>query len=185
MTSRIILAVLAFVLVGCGADPIRFAVPDVTSDERIRVAIRSVELREVSLPAYARSEEIWRETPDGALVSDSEVLWADDPSRGVTQELTRQLSALTGARVAAEPWPFRDPADARLEVRIDEMVAGADGKFRLSGQFLTASDSGNRDRSGMFKLWAPIEGKADARAIALARANAVKELARQIARTGL
>ena len=173
-----------FGLAGCGADAIRFAVPDVTSNERIPVSVRTVEVREVSLPTYAQSEEIWRETEDGALVSDPEVLWADAPSRGVTQELTRQLAALTGRQVAAEPWPYLDSAEARLEVRLDEMIAGADGRFRISGQYFTASDSGNRDRFGTFKLWAPIEGEGTP-AIAAARANAVKELARQIAKDGL
>lgn len=185
MLSRVIAIALVLGLAACGSDPVRFAVPDVTSDERIRVPVRSVEVREVSLPAYARSEEIWREAPDGALFSEADVLWADEPSRGVTQELTRQLTALTGQTVAAEPWPFLDPAQARLEVRIDEMIAGSDGRFRLSGQYYTASDSGNRDRSGVFKLWAPIEGAGSASDIAMARANAVKELARQIAKTGL
>lgn len=182
---RACLTVVVLALAACGTDPIRYAVPDVTSNERIRVAVRTIEVSEVSLPTYARSEEIWQETPDGALVANSETLWADEPSRGMTQELTRQLAALTGARVAAEPWPFFDNADARLEIRVDEMVAGADGRFRLSGQYYTASDSGDRDRSGTFKLWAPIAAESGARGIAEARANAVKELARQIAKTGL
>lgn len=172
-------------LAACGPDPVRYAVPDVATGDRIRVGVRSVEVREVSLPAYARTEEIWRETPEGALISDPNVLWADDPSRQMTQSLTRVLTTLTGARVAAEPWPFLDAPDARLEVRIDEMVAGADGTFRLSGQYFSASDSGNRDRSGLFDVSAPIGGDGSARDIASARANAMRSLARQIATSGL
>jgi uncharacterized lipoprotein YmbA len=181
--AALALAVLS--LAACGEPPQRFAVPDLASGERVRIAVSTVEVRDVSLPTYARSEEIWRETAEGALVSDPSVLWADEPTRGVTQELVRNLSALTGARVASEPWPFDEPAQARLEVRVEEMIAGADGRFRLKGQYFTASRSGGRDRAGSFDLWAPLEGEGGASQIAAARAAAVKELARQIAANGL
>jgi hypothetical protein len=103
----------------------------------------------------------------------------------VTQELSRQLAALTGARVASEPWPFADPAQVRLEVRVEEMVAGADGRFRLKGQYFAASRSGGRDRAGGFAVSAPIAPDSGARGVAAARALAVRDLARLIARQGL
>lgn len=181
------LAALSLVLLAaCSGPPAqRFAVPAVGAGERIGIGVRSLEVVEVSLPTYARSEEIWRETPGGALESDPKTLWADEPTRGMTQELSRQLSALTGARVAAEPWPFDEPAAARLEVRVDEMVAGADGRFRLSGQFYTTRRSGDRDRATAFAVSAPIAPESGARGIAAARGLAVRDLARKIAASGL
>lgn len=180
------LFLIALSLAACaGSTAERYAVPDLSTDQRVRIAASTVEVREVSLPTYARSEEIWRETESGALVSDPATLWADEPSRGMTQELSRNLAALTGARVAAEPWPFRTPADATLEIRVEEMIAGADGRFRLAGQYYTATGSGARDRAGDFTLWAPIEEGSGPTGIAMARASAVKELARQIAENGL
>lgn len=186
MALRHATLIFALAIAGCASEPPqRFAVPAVAAGDRIRASYGSVEVIEVSLPIYARTEEIWRETEDGALVSDPSTLWADEPVRAVTMELARQLTALTGARVAAEPWPFDEPAEARLEVRLEEMVAGADGRFRLAGQYFTADREGDRDRTAAFTLWAPIEPDSGIPGIAAARANAVKELARQIAQKGL
>lgn len=185
MCFRFLLA--AFVaLAACSGPPAeRFAVPLASAGDRIAVGVRSVELVEVSLPTYARSEEIWQETAAGALLSDPKMLWADEPTRGVTHALSRQLTEITGARVAAEPWPFEEPADARLEVRIDEMVAGADGRFRLAGTFYTTRRSGARDRVEAFGIAAPIVPESGPRGIAAARAEAVRDLARRIAAAGL
>lgn len=182
----LILALLSLALLaGCGADPVRYASPPVASGNRIPVSVGQLEVREVSLPAYARTEEIWRETPGGALEADTSVLWADDPARGVTQELSGHLAALTGARVAAEPWPFEDLPQARLVVRVDEMLAGADGRFRLSGQYFVARLSAGRDTAGTFRVSAPIPPESGVPGIAAARAAAVRDLARLIAARGL
>ncbi len=182
------LVVTAFVallsLAACGQSPVRYASAPVPSGDRIGISVSQLEVREVSLPSYASSEEIWRETETGGLEADSATLWADDPSRGVTMELSRHLAAVTGARVAAEPWPFEDLPQARLVVRVDEMVAGRDNRFRLSGQYFVARLSAGQDRSGAFSVSAPFAPDAGAPAIAAARATAVRDLARLIADRG-
>lgn len=172
------------VLAACGQSPVRYAAAPVPSGDQISIGLSQLEVREVSLPAYAQSEEIWRETEEGALTSDSSVLWADDPARGVTMELSHHLGTLTGARVAAEPWPFEDLPQARLVVRIQDMVAGADGQFRMSGQYFVARLSAGRDRSGEFRVSAPYALDGGAQSIAAARATAVRDLARLIADRG-
>ncbi|WP_093362345.1 PqiC family protein [Tropicimonas isoalkanivorans] len=172
-------------LAACGGPAVRYAAPPVPSGSRIGISVSRLEVREVSLPAYAQTEEIWQEFADGSLRSESDTLWADDPSRGVTLELSQHLSALTGARVAAEPWPFEDLPQARLDVRVSEMVAGADGRFRLAGQYYVASYGGGRDRSGDFRVSAPIVPDSGSPGIAAARAAAVRDLARLIASRGI
>ncbi|PRY24185.1 hypothetical protein CLV78_10349 [Aliiruegeria haliotis] len=172
-------------LAACGDAPVRYAAQPVPSGAPIRINVSQLEVREVSLPAYARTEEIWRETAAGALEADASTLWADDPARGMTQELTSHLSALSGARVAAEPWPFEDLPQARLVVRMDEMVAGIDGTFRMSGQYFVARLSSGRDASGSFRVAAPIAPDSGAAGVAAARAAAVRDLARLIADRGL
>jgi hypothetical protein len=177
--------VLAGSLAACGTAAVRYPIPAVEPGDRIRIAARSVEIAEVSLPSFARTEEIWTETPAGGLVSDPAVLWADEPTRGVTQELTRYLATITGALVAAAPWPFDEPAAARLSVRLDEMVAGADGQFRIAGQYLSTRREGGRDRATAFRIVAPITPDSGVPGIAAARATVMRELARQIAEAGL
>lgn len=176
----------AALLAGCTSTAERFAVPAPAAPmERQSIAYRSVELREVSLPTYAASEEIYVRDASGALTSSPSLLWADDPARAMTLEMARLMGQATGARVAPEPWPFRDRAGAIVEVRVEEMQPGTDGSFRLSGQYFVASDSGTRDRSGTFALVQSFDPAGGASAVAAARGAAVRDLTAQIARDGL
>ncbi len=182
---RLLLPVAALAaLAACGPPPERFAAPLAPAGAQIAVPVRSIEVREVSLPSYALDEEIWIETASGALVPSEGRFWADDPVRGVTLELSRQLGRITGARVAAEPWPFDDLSAARVEVRADRFVAGADGRFHISGQYFAIDSERGRDRSAGFDVSAPIPPESGLAGIAAARAAAVRDLARLIARDG-
>lgn len=173
-------------LAACGDPAQRYAVPAVTPLATVGISYRSVEVREVTLPTYAQLEEIFVETEDGALTSSTALLWADDPTRATTLELTRALSAITGARVASEPWPFDSYADVRVEVRVEEFIASARGEFRLSGQYFVATlDGGSRDRALPFRVSVPMAGNAGPAGIAAARGAAMTQLAEQIARDGL
>ena len=176
-----------FALVGCTGDPtLRYAVPPVPAFETVAISYRSVEVREVVLPTYAQLEEIFVETPEGALTSSPALLWADDPTRAATLELTRALSEITGVRVASEPWPFDSFPAVRVEARVEEFLASATGQFRLSGQvFVATLDGVGRDRSLPFRIAVPLGSIEDPRQIAAARALAMAELADTIAREGL
>ncbi|MEM9250113.1 MAG: ABC-type transport auxiliary lipoprotein family protein [Pseudomonadota bacterium] len=171
-------------LAGCGGAPERFAAPLAPSGGRIPINVSLLEVRQVSLPSYALDEEIWYETETGALTADSGLLWADDPVRGVTLELSRQLAAISGARVAAEPWPFEELPQARVEVRADEFIAGANGQFRISGQYFAVALSAGGDRASDFAVSAPIAPDSGLPGIAAARAAAIRDLARVIAQDG-
>lgn len=180
------LGVLALILVAsCGDGPAaRYSVPQPQVDDTIRISYGSVEVRDVSLPSYAASDEIHREV-DGALSSSTSVLWADVPARAVSLAIARNLSELTTAKVANEPWPFQSFPQARVEVRIEEMVAGSDGLFRLKGQYFVASTRGSRETSNLFELFEPYDVLAGPKAIALARGQIILNLTRDIAKTGL
>ncbi len=184
MRFLLLLVPLLTALAACGGSPMRYASPPVGSGNRISIGVSQLEVREVSLPAYAQGDEIWSEVEGGALESKTEVLWADSPSRGVTQELTQHLAALTGARVAAEPWPFEELPQARLVVRLQDMVARRDGRFHLAGQYYVVSMGAGSDRSGTFDISAPIVPEGGTAAIVAARATAVRDLARLIADRG-
>ncbi len=183
MKSGLALA-MAGVLAACGsAERYPVASPPVT--EEVRIAFNTVEVRDVSLPAYAASDEIHRQDATGKLVSDGSVLWADSPERAVALELSRNLARLTRARVASEPWPFEAFPDARLEVRFESLIAGADGQFRASGQYFVGVPDGRRERSGLFDLAVPFNPQGGPQAIAQARGQVILDLASFIARNGL
>ena len=184
-------------LAGCGTDPVLFSAPpsalmaSVPADpgERIAVPYRSVEVREVSLPAYAEAETIYMEGAGGTLMPVEGAEWADLPSRAVTLDLVGVLEAVTGARVSAEPWPYDALPEARVEIRATRMAAGADGLFRLSGQYAVADLRGEldtpRDRSGLFEVATPFDPARGVASIAAARSAAVRDLARQVASRGM
>ncbi|ARC89314.1 membrane integrity-associated transporter subunit PqiC [Rhodovulum sp. MB263] len=177
---------LALALSACNGSPERYTVPETAvAGPRLPVAWRSIAIRDVSLPTYAASEEIYSRSASGALSSSSDVLWADDPTRAITQDLARLLAQMTGAQVAAEPWPFFDRAQATLEVRVADMLAEPDGTYRLTGQFFVAPDVGGRNRAAPFAISTPIAAPAGPAEIAAARGAALGELATRIARTGL
>ncbi|MEQ3749221.1 MAG: PqiC family protein [Celeribacter sp.] len=179
-------AIATVMLAACGADPLRYATPPAATQTRQPIAYSRVGVREVSLPTYAALEEITVVQADGALSSTPDSLWADDPSREVTLSITRTLSQATGATVAAEPWPFRDVPDATVDVRIERMLAEADGRFRLTGQYYVAPEGFDLpERSRLFDLSVPFVAEGGYNAIAAARAEAITNLALLIAREGL
>ena len=171
-------------LAACGAPDERVAVPRADAGAKQRISYSSVSIREVSLPTYAASEDIFVSGPDGKITADDGLFWADTPGRAVTLELTRYLAQITGARVASEPWPFLDRPQVELELRIEEMLAYADGTFRMSGQYFVAPENG-RDRARLFSLSVPIGGTFSAQDIASARGAVMRQLAGEIATNGL
>ncbi|WP_407495966.1 membrane integrity-associated transporter subunit PqiC [Pseudooceanicola sp. MF1-13] len=187
MKRILILTACLAALTACGGSVERFATaaPTVTPDlPRISSRYNSVEVRQISLPTYAASDEIATRSETGAITSDKSVLWADEPARAMTLELSRYLGQITGAQVAAEPWPFLDRAAAIVDVRVEEMVADANGTFVITGQYYVAPDIGSGGRSGLFDISEVVVGEG-ASAIAAARALATRKLAEQITRQGL
>ena len=184
MTRYALLAVL--LLAACGGPELRLAVPPATPSEPVGIGFSSIEVRDVTLPTYAQLESIFVEDAAGMLVGTDELLWADDPARAATLELSRALAELTGVPVAPEPWPFEPYPAARLEVRVEEFVASRRGEFRLSGQyFVAALDESGRDRARLFRISVPLDPEAPPQAIAAARGQAMLRLAEEIARDGL
>ena len=172
-------------LAACGPDPVRLAVPPAPAAERIASGFATVEVLGVSLPAYAEDEAVFVQA-GGALSAAGGVVWADDPPRAVTLDLVRALSETTGARVAPEPWPFEERAEARLDVRVAEIVADASGAFLMRGVYYVASQDGSgRDAAREFALRVPFDPEGGPAAIAAARGQATLALARQIASDGL
>ncbi|AXI49035.1 hypothetical protein C1J03_21380 [Sulfitobacter sp. SK012] len=176
--------VLFGALAAC-SNPARVAVEPPTVTQSVRISFRSVEVRDVSLPSYAAADEISTQNVDGALISSSKTLWADAPERAVALGLTRNLTQLTGARIASQPWPFEAFPDAQLEVRFAEMIAGSDGVFRTSGQYFVGVSDGRRERSGLFDLTVAYDPAGGPAAIARGRGQIILDLATLIARNGL
>ncbi|MDP5333792.1 MAG: PqiC family protein [Paracoccaceae bacterium] len=181
MTRTIPLAIsLTLALAACGDTAARYLVEPAPVAEPVALRLASLELRDVVLPAYAEGSQILQQDADGALrpVEGSE--WADSSARAVTAALARSLDLQTTAPVAAEPWPLSEPAAGRLDVRIDAMLARADGTFQIAGQYAVASFDGRaREVLERFDIRVPLTAQGPA-AIAAAQGQAIDQLAGQI-----
>ncbi|MEO8530752.1 MAG: PqiC family protein [Deltaproteobacteria bacterium] len=139
-----------------------------------------VEIRDVSLPQYASGQEIAYQTPDGALRSTPDNIWADDQVRAVTQFLATEIALQSGAQAIAEPWPFPERPQRRVEVRIEKIIARADGMFELSGAYFVSNEAAQSGVSRRFDVREPLVGEGPA-AIAAAQSRALQKLAGKIA----
>jgi uncharacterized lipoprotein YmbA len=184
MFKLLVLAMATLALAACTGTDIRFASTQIEPSTRIASRYASLEVVEVTLPVYAASEEIFTEDASGAITALGP-LWADDPARAMTLQLSRDLAAITGATVAPEPWPFRGIAEAKVDVRIEEMLATASGTFRVSGQFFVAPDISGPDRSGLFSISVPLPAQPSPSRIAAARGAATSSLAEEIVNRAL
>ena len=174
--------ILLFLAACSGPEEPRFLIEPMPSAQKVRVKVGTIEVRDVSLPAYAADPEVLAEGADGALYPVGASLWADDPVRGFTMALVSDLSDRTNAIVAGEPWPLTDDAHARLDVRVTQVFAQANGEFILSGQFAVASpDEVIREFVRRFEISVPIQSDGSA-AIARAQSTAIAELAQLVSR---
>lgn len=189
MMRRWILAAMAgLALAACGGgEPtVRYAGVQSQPSEKIGIRYQSVSVREVSLPTYASSEFLVTEAADGTLIEAPETLWADDPTRDMTLTFARALTAITGARVAPDPWPFRSLPEVTVDIRVDRFVAEAGGAFVATGQYFVAPEAEDQpERSRGFRISVPYRIEGGVQAVATARARAVVVLAEHVARYGL
>ncbi len=170
---------LVLVLAACGTDQ-RYLIdpPGVAGTARVQVA--SLEVREVSLPAYAESSEILVESADGGLSPIPNALWADDPARAVTLAIAERIGAGSSATVAPEPWPLEEDAQAAVSVTVAQLVARADGTLSLTGQYAISSyDRIVRERIVPFSIVQPMAGDSPS-AIAAATGAAISKLSTEI-----
>jgi uncharacterized lipoprotein YmbA len=173
----------ALALGACSPTVKQFVVAPVEPVARIPARVSSIEIRDLSLPRYATADEVTIRDDDGVLRADRSTGWADDPQRSLTLALARNLATITGARVAAEPWPFTDSPAASVTVQVEQLLAGPDAMLRFTGLYAVAPvASGLSDRSGRFNIAVPMAGN-DPGDVAAAQGAAVARLAELIAQS--
>jgi uncharacterized lipoprotein YmbA len=172
---------LLLLLAACGdADPARYLIDRPAPEAQFRLAVSTVELREVVLPGHASATDLLVQAEDGGVQPVDGAIWADDPVRAVTARLAEAMDLATPATVAAEPWPLFDRAQARVEVRLTRMLAQAGGGFELAGQVaITSAEDVVADRVDRFSINVPL-ASSTASAIALAAGVSLDRLAAEI-----
>lgn len=174
---------LAFLaLAACGGTAPQYLIDQTPAAAvtQTRVRVATVEVRNLSLPAYAENAKILAEAADGSVAPLKQAEWADDPVRALTLRLAEQIGRTSSATAAAEPWPLETPAQAAVDVRVSEMLARTNGAFTLKGQFaLSSYGHVIRERIEPFEITVPLEDRGPG-GIARASGAAMSELARRI-----
>lgn len=184
-TTHILASALlgALVLAGCSNPEKtgRFLIDAPTSQARVPDRLGTAELKDVSLPEYAADQEVMWQTADGAVRSNPDSLWADNPQRAFSLALARAISDMSGATVVNEPWPLAEPPKREIEVRVTRALAQSNGVYRLTGRYFVADQgSGGANHARSFDISVPMAGEQPA-AIAAAQSQAIGQLAHQIA----
>jgi uncharacterized protein len=171
---------LPLTLAACGDSAARYLVEAAPTAAPVTLRLPSIEVRDAVLPAYAEDSQILQQDASGALRPIKRAQWADSSARAVTAALARSLDLQTTTAIAAEPWPLSESPAGRLDVRVDALVARADGSFQMAGQYALASfDMPGREVLERFDIRVPLTGQG-AGAIASAQGQAIDRLAAQI-----
>ncbi|MBV2361591.1 PqiC family protein [Thalassococcus sp. CAU 1522] len=171
---------LACGLAACGDGTARYIIDPPKPETQVRLRLASIELKDLVLPAHASGPDVMIQSEDGSIVVLGDADWADEPARAYTDRLARSLDEGSTATVAAEPWPLFDRAQAQLVVRIDRMLARADGQFELSAQVaVTSADQVVRDRIERYSVTTPLPS-ADASGVSSATGAALDLLSDRI-----
>ncbi|WP_045389655.1 membrane integrity-associated transporter subunit PqiC [Falsirhodobacter sp. alg1] len=169
-------------LAGCGTAP-GYELQTAPATARLNTAAQSIMVREVSLPDYAADDTMARQNANGSVELLSRVRWADLQPRAITLALAKQLNGSLSATVAPEPWPLSGLPDGEVDVRIDRILAGADGMFHLDGVYYVRAEGVSLGATSRdFAISVPLSGT-DGAQIAAAQSTAVSQLAAQIARS--
>ena len=182
---------LPLVLAGCIAtgESLRYVVEPAleASTPRVRTSVGSISIVEVSLPEYAKDTKIFVEEGDNALADLENADWGDEPERAFANALVGELTLITGAEVATDPWPLGGVPEAEVRVRVSHMVVRRDGTVSLAGHFSIRRDlAESRNKVELFAVSVPVtatgaEGITPADVLR-AHAASWRELASEIAR---
>jgi uncharacterized protein len=184
MFKPFLFALMAIAAVAaCSSPTNRVDLLPLQSELRRNAVVSSVMVRTVSLPTYAAAEEIAMQSPEGFIVTEGDILWADQPDRAATLTITRHLNTILSATVGPDPWPFVDLPDVVVEVRVEEIIAGGDGVFRLRGQYFVGGDAARfRNTVRSFNYTSPLPDLSFA-SVAAAQSQVLLELSEDIAKT--
>ena len=175
MKSHVVIWWLAGALVGCAAAPenhyYRLSAPATDG-----VAAASPELSDtavtVDLPAILDRLQVVEGTGPHTVEIREFDRWAAPLDEMVPRVLSEDLAALNAGR--------RGPRSQRLEVHVDEFIAGADGKIHFNGTWSTLGGQGRR--TWRFSLRARADPQ-QVSTVAASMSSLLEQLAATIART--
>ena len=177
---------LSVVFGGCGGtNPSLYLLPAPAVTAPQQGAAKTIAVREVVLPDYARDARLSERRTDGSLIHLDGHRWADSPTRAVTRTLAATLRGLTGARVVVEPWPGEVSPDVVVAVHFDVFDATRSSQARLTGRIAVAKRG---DTTSLlfrpFSIQAPVTG-ANFIDVMTALSTGLRSVAEEVVAVGL
>ena len=111
-------------------------------------------LSELSLPAYARNQQITTAVSPYRISEDDDHRWAAPPSEALTAALSKALENSSGSTVLQRPFPAGVQPDVRLFLSFDRLLRGPDGEAQMTGQYLIQT-AGRNTEINRFSMTVP------------------------------
>lgn len=135
--SLMILGLSAFVTSCSSApDPILYTLADPALPTSAITNEQIIGLSELTLPAYARNQQITTAISPYRISEDDDHRWASPPSEALTTALSKALEKNSGSTVLQRPYPTGVRPDVRVSLTFDRLLRGADGEAIMAGQYL-------------------------------------------------
>ena len=133
---------LCAVVAACASapDPILYTLADRSPSEGSLVSEQIIGLSELTLPAYARNQQITTAISPYRITEDDDHRWAIPPSEALTTALSKALETSSGSTVLQRPYPAGVRPDIRLSLSFDRLLRGPNGEAEMTGQYLIQSD---------------------------------------------
>ncbi|MEO1305809.1 MAG: PqiC family protein [Pseudomonadota bacterium] len=133
---------LCAVVAACASapDPILYTLADRSPSEGSLVSEQIIGLSELTLPAYARNQQITTAISPYRITEDDDHRWAIPPSEALTTALSKALETSSGNTVLQRPYPAGVRPDIRLSLSFDRLLRGPNGEAEMTGQYLIQSD---------------------------------------------
>ena len=128
-------------------DPILYTLADQTLPASKISNNQIIGLSELTLPAYARNQQITTAISQYRISEDDNHRWAAPPSEALTAALSKALENSSGSTVLQRPFPSGVRPDVRLSFTFDRLLRGATGEAQMSGQYLIQSPGSDAEIS--------------------------------------
>lgn len=121
-------------------DPELYALAPVTGADTPTSSGPLVGLSEITLPAYARNQQITTAVTAVNLVEDDDNRWAVPPTEAVTNAIAQSLEVELSGTVVVRPYPRGVAPQVRVQVSFDRLLRSQAGGADISGQYIVVGE---------------------------------------------
>ncbi|MEM7492985.1 MAG: PqiC family protein [Pseudomonadota bacterium] len=118
-------------------DPMLYTLSPIGSSERSRLDNETlIGLSEITLPSYARNQQITTAISPNLVTEEDDHRWARSPSEAISEYLSVVLELETDSHVLLRPYPSGVRPELRLTISFSRLLRRNDGGAELAGQYI-------------------------------------------------